>query len=213
MFLKIIIMKTVLTIFLIFTSLVTNAQSAYENGMNKAFSFWQENKIDEASNLFERIANVEKDNWLPHYYAAQINIIKTFSLKDANEIESRLNKARTSLNHAKSFSENNAEITIMEALLYTAWVAYNPSVYGMTYSQKVEALYLKAKQIEPKNPRATLYHAEWKMGAAKFFGQDPQTFCSEVDKAKVYFEQPTSTIPFYPKWGKNEVKRIQQNCI
>ncbi len=205
-------MKTVLTILTLLTITISSAQSTYEKGMEKAFDLWKNKQTEEASNLFERIAKAEKDNWLPYYYVAQINIIKTFGNKDAKEIEQRLAKAQELLNEAKSFSKGNAEILIMEALLNTAWVAYNPSVYGMTHSSKVETLYNKAKEIEPHNPRAILYHAEWKMGAAQFFGQDPKAFCPEIDKAIAYFEKEQSTIPFYPKWGKNEVKRVQKNC-
>ncbi|WP_106793322.1 hypothetical protein [Aquimarina sp. Aq78] len=205
-------MKTIIIILAFFTITATNAQSSYEKGMTKAFELWGDKNPDEAINLFERIAKAEKENWLPYYYAAQVHIITTFSIKDAEAIESRLKKAQDYLNEAKTYASDNAEILIMEALLNTAYVAYNPSVYGMTLSAKVEQLYQKAKVLEPKNPRATLYHAEWKMGGAKFFGKDPKAFCPEIEKAILYFENESHDIPFYPKWGKDQVKRVQENC-
>ncbi len=205
-------MKTILIILMLFTATIINAQAAYEKGMTKAFELWENNKQDEAINFFERIAKAEKENWLPYYYAAQVHITMTFGLKDAEEIESRLKKAQDFLNEAKTFSQNNAEILIMEAMLNTAYVAYNPSIYGPTLSAKVEELYQKAKSIEPQNPRATLYHAEWKMGSAKFWGKDPKAFCPEIEKAILYFEKETQDTPFYPQWGKDQVKRVQQNC-
>ncbi len=208
-------MKTIvsLLIFLTISMINTiNAQSSYEKGMSKAFELWKAKTPDEAINLFERIAKAEKENWLPYYYAAQVHITTTFNTKDAEVIESRLKKAQEYLNEAKTLSKENAEILIMEALLNTAYVAYNPSVYAMTLSGKVEELYQKAKALEPNNPRAMLYHAEWKMGGAKFFGKDPKAFCPEVEKAILYFEKETVKTPFYPKWGKNQVKRVQQNC-
>ncbi|WP_103070029.1 tetratricopeptide repeat protein [Aquimarina sediminis] len=189
-----------------------NAQSSYEKGMGKAFELWGNKKSDEAINLFERIAKAEKDNWLPYYYAAQIHITTTFGSKDAEAIESRLKKAQDYLNEAKTLSKENAEILIMEALLNTAYVAYKPSEYAMTLSPKVEQLYRKVKVLEPKNPRGILYHAEWKMGSARFFGNDPKAFCPEVEKAILYFENESHDTPFYPQWGKNEVKRVQKNC-
>ncbi|MFC5045069.1 hypothetical protein ACFSTE_16170 [Aquimarina hainanensis] len=206
------ILLLVLAVSASFTSEIT-AQSSYEKGMTKAFSLWKENKADEAANLFERIGRAEQDNWIPYYYVAQINILTTFGLKEATEIESRLKKAQNFINDAKTFSKDNAEIHIMEALLNTAWVAYKPSVFGMTHSTKVEQSYQAAKQLEPENPRAMLYHAEWKMGAARFFGKDPKTFCSEVEKAILYFDkEQKKEIPFYPKWGKDQIKRVQRNC-
>jgi len=206
-------MKIILATLALFTVITTNSQANYEKGMTKAFELWESKKPDEAINLFERIARAEQENWLPFYYAAQVHVVTTFGLKDGKEIESRLKKAQDFLNEAKTFSKENAEISIMEAMLNTAYVAYNPSVYGMTHSAKVEQFYQKAKVLEPKNPRAILYHAEWKMGAAKFWGKDPKAFCPEIEKAILYFESEVKNeIPFYPKWGENQIKRVQQSC-
>ena len=207
-----IIMKIILMLFTFFSILTMDAQTPYEKGMNKAFELWRNKKNDDAVNLFERIGKAEKENWLPYYYAAQIHIITTFNSKDPDNIESRLKKAQNYLNEAKTFSGSNVEILILEALLNTAYVASNPSVYAMTHAPKVEELYQKAKVLDPNNPRAILYHAEWKMGDARFWGKDPKVFCPEVEKAILYFEKESSTIPFYPDWGKNEVTRVQKNC-
>ncbi|MDY8137386.1 hypothetical protein [Aquimarina sp. 2201CG5-10] len=206
-------MKKIIIIFAFFTISITQAQSTYEKGMNKAFELWKNREVDQSINLFERIAKAEKENWLPYYYAAQVHIITTFMIKDAEEIELRLKKAQNYLNEAKIFSKDNAEILIMEAMLNTAYVVSNPSVYGMTHSAKVEALYTQAKVLEPENPRATLYHAEWKMGGAKFWGKDPKDFCPEIEKAILYFEKESDNdTPFYPDWGMDQVERIQKNC-
>jgi len=206
-------MKTIVTTLVLLLAISANAQGNYEKGMSQAFTHWRNQKPDQAINLFERIARAEKENWLPFYYAAQVHIITTFALKDGNEIESRLKKAQDFLNEAKTFSKENAEILIMEAMLNTAYVVSNPSVNGPLLSGKVEALYQKAKTLEPKNPRAMLNHAEWKMGGAKFWGKDPKDFCPEIEKAILYFENESqSDIPFYPRWGKDQIARVQQNC-
>ncbi|WP_025740089.1 tetratricopeptide repeat protein [Aquimarina pacifica] len=205
-------MKTIIILFSIFTLTIGNAQTPYEKGMSKAFELWKSTKQDEAINLFERIAKAEKENWLPYYYAAQVHITTTFGNKNKEEIESRLTKAREYLNEAKTWSKDNAEILIMEALLNTAYVVYDGANYGMTLSPKIEELYRNAKQIEPENPRAILQHAEWKMGGAKFFGKDPNVFCPEIEKAILYFEKESSEIPFYPAWGKDRAQKSLENC-
>ena len=205
-------MKLIIIIFTFLTITTGNSQTAYEKGMQKSFELWKNNKNDEAANLFERIGKAEKDNWLPFYYASQIHIITSFNIKDAEEIQLRLTKAQNYLNEAKTFSKDNAEIAIMEAMLNTAYVVFDGAKYGMTHSPKIEALYQKAKTLEPKNPRAILYHAEWQMGAAKFWGKDPKVFCPEIEKAILYFEKESSTIPFYPDWGKGQIARVQKNC-
>ena len=49
----------------LFVCSLLTAQTQSDDGMNKAFMFWKEGKSTEASDLFERIASAEKDNWLP----------------------------------------------------------------------------------------------------------------------------------------------------
>lgn len=205
-------MKTVILILVSFTLNMLMAQTPYDEGMTKAFELWKSDKADEASNLFERMAKAENQNWLPYYYAAQINIIQTYRTKDAEEIEARLNKAQKFLYAAGSITKDNVELLILEAMLNTAYVVYDSSKYAMTHSPKVEALYQQAKSLDSLNPRAILYHAEWKMGAAKYFGTDPKVYCPEIDKAIALFEKSSETTPYYPTWGLSQVSRVQKNC-
>src|SRR5690606_41607425 len=110
------------------------AQTNYEKSMEKAFNLWETNPI-EASQLFERIAAAEPDNWLPPYYAAETLILDGFTKLDNKEVlEAQLNQAQNFLNTAKSISKNNPEIMVMQALLYTVYVASDGATYGMTMS-------------------------------------------------------------------------------
>src|SRR5688572_9393618 len=70
------------------------AQTNYEKSMEKAFNFWETNPI-EASQLFERIASAEPENWLPPYYAAETLILDGFTkLNDINTLDKQLNQAQ-----------------------------------------------------------------------------------------------------------------------
>ena len=51
-------MQKFIIIALILVSGVVSAQTNFEKGMQKAFQLWQDNKVDEAENMFERISNV-----------------------------------------------------------------------------------------------------------------------------------------------------------
>ncbi|WP_378184880.1 hypothetical protein ACE939_08615 [Aquimarina sp. W85] len=205
-------MKTIIVILVSFTLNTLIAQTPYDEGMKKAFELWKSNNVDKAANLFERIAKAENKEWLPYYYAAQINIIDAYQIGDAEMIEARLTKAQEFLNAAKSITKDNAELLVLEAMLNTAYVVYDSAKYGMTHSPKVEALYQQAKKIDSLNPRAIINHAEWKMGAAKYFGKDPKIYCAEVDRAIPLFKKSTNTDPYYPTWGLNQISRIQKNC-
>ena len=87
-------MKHLITIALIIVSTITNAQTNFEKGMQKAFELWGNNQWEEAENLFERIANAEPQQWLPHYYVAQMNSLKSWNVKDEVLLKAQLDKAQ-----------------------------------------------------------------------------------------------------------------------
>jgi hypothetical protein len=204
-------MQNLIIILVLFVTGVITSQTNYEKGMQKAFELWATNPT-EASNLFERIATAEPDNWLPSYYAAQINIVSSFGEKDKEKLTAQLAKAQDLLDVSKTISKNNPEILVMEALLNTAWVAYDGATYGMTLSGKVTALYAQAQQIAPQNPRVILNKAEWAMGSARFFGQDTAPFCKDIEQALELFANFKPETSFHPKWGKNRAVQILESC-
>ena len=87
----------IITVF--FVTAVITAQTDYEQGMQKAFELWGSNPT-EASNLFERISNAEPDNWIPAYYAAQVNIVSSFGEKNEDKLRAQLKKAQDLINDA-----------------------------------------------------------------------------------------------------------------
>ncbi|MCK5401985.1 MAG: hypothetical protein KAJ28_10160 [Flavobacteriaceae bacterium] len=204
-------MQKLAIILALLVSGVITSQTNYEKGMQKAFELWGSNPV-EASNLFERIAKAEPNNWLPSYYAAQINIVSSFGEKDKEKLTAKLAKAQGLINDATTVSKNNSEILVMEALLNTAWVAYDGAAYGMTLSPKVAALYAQAEQISPNNPRVVLNKAEWNMGSARFFGQDTAPFCKDVERALDLFANFKPETAFHPKWGKERAEQILESC-
>ncbi len=188
------------------------AQNAYTKGMNKAFQLWEANNTIEASNLFERIALAEEDNWLPYYYVAQVNTFASFGEADAAVLENQLGKAKEFLDIAKRLSPNNPELLVQEALINTAWIAYDGATYGMVLSPKNAQLYTQAVKLDPNNPRVVLSKAEWDMGSALYFGKDTTPYCKDVERALKLFANFKTEIPFYPRWGEDRAKEILATC-
>ncbi|WGD35012.1 hypothetical protein [Olleya sp. YS] len=204
--------KIAITIALFVTSML-QAQTTYETGMNKAFALWGEGKVAEASNLFERIATAEKDNWLPSYYAAQVLVLDAFSkLKDKDVLDAQLKKAQTFVDEAINRSEDNAEIMVLQAMLYTAYVASDGATYGMTLSGKINSLYTTALELEPDNPRVVLSKAEWDMGSARYFGQDTKPFCEQIEQSVKLFDTFKPESAFHPNWGKERAEQLTKDC-
>ena len=181
-------MKKLIIIFILCSVGLTNAQSKFEKGMEKAFNLLKANKSKDAVNLLERISNAEKNNWLPHYYIAQINSINSWNVKDITILKAQLNKAQKHLDIAKGLSPDNAELLVMQAQIYTNWVTFDGRTYGIKYASKVTELYDMAYKLEPKNPRVVFCKADWNMGSAKYFGKDTVPFYKDIKESLVLFD-------------------------
>ncbi|MFT4942758.1 MAG: hypothetical protein ACI9RL_001238 [Candidatus Paceibacteria bacterium] len=208
-------MKSILYITLCFISFSAVAQNQYETGMQKALKLWKAEKPQEAVQLFERIASAETAEWLPNFYASQILVFSGFNEKENTVFTATMAKALTLLNMAKTNTGAlpNAEIMVLEAQYYTAWVAFDGLTYGMQYAGKVAALYQKAAAIAPNNPRVVLGKAEWDIGSAKFFGGDVSAYCNEVTRAIGLFETFTPESDLHPSGGQEHAMQVQQqNC-
>ncbi|MGW9686703.1 hypothetical protein [Flagellimonas sp. 2504JD1-5] len=206
-------MKKLILLVILFGSIgVTWAQDQYMKGMEKAFQLWKDQKPMEAANIFERIAMAEKDNWVPHYYVAQINTIYSFGEKDFEKLSKQLEKAREFSDMAKSISPDNPELLVQEALINTAWIAFDGATYGMTLSGKTTQLYQRALELAPENPRVVFSKAEWDMGSARYFGKDTAPYCKDVERALQLFANFNNDTPFYPAWGKDRAEQVSAQC-
>ncbi len=205
-------MKYILIFLATLISTATIGQSQYEAGMKNAFELWTNQNTNEAVALFERIGQAEKENWLPIYYAANVLISNSFSIEEEEKRMSTLEKAKKYIKEAHERSENNDEIYTLEGLLYTAYVAFDPGTYAMQYSQKIMELHNKAININPNNPRALANKIEYEMGGAKFFNQDLKPYCDQLQDILVKFDQQNSQLVFAPKYGKERVLEIIQDC-
>lgn len=203
--------KIIITLVLFVTSQLFS-QGQFEQGMGKAFALWGEGKNSEASAMFERIASAEKESWLPNYYVAFVNTTTAFSTKDKEQVNALLTKAQTALDVELAKFPNNAELLVMQAMIHTAWISFDPMTNGMKLSGKVMELYAKAERIEPNNPRVVFSKAEFEMGSARYFGTDTKPMCSQIEKAIELFTTFKPQSNFHPKWGLERAKSMKSNC-
>ncbi|QXP79652.1 MULTISPECIES: hypothetical protein [Winogradskyella] len=205
-------MKTIITTLLFILTTVTQAQTDFEKGMAKAFKLWEQGETDKAENMFERIAKAEPKEWLPDYYIAQINSLKSWGEKDEVVLKAQLDKAQKHLDDAMLKSENNAELLVMQAHILTNWVAFDGMTYGMKYSAKISELYAKASAIDATNPRVAFGKAEWGMGSAKYFGKDIAPYCKEIEASVKLFDTFNPKSALHPNWGKERAIAVSKQC-
>jgi hypothetical protein len=203
--------KIIIAIVFFITSLVS-AQGQFEQGMGKAFQLWGEGKNTEASAMFERIAAAEKTSWLPNYYVALVNTTTAFGIKDKEQIDLLLTKAQNALDVELIKTPNNAELLVMQAMIHTAWIAFDPMTNGQKLSGTVMELYAKAQAIAPENPRVVFGKAEFEIGGAKFWGKDTKPMCGQIEKAIGLFATFKPESPFSPKWGLERAEAALKNC-
>jgi hypothetical protein len=164
------------------------------------------------ANSFERIANVEKTQWLPFYYAALTTVSSAYTLSDGSfgdkstTIDPLADKAEGFINKAESLSKDNSEIWIVKKMLATLRLMANPMARYMEFGPIAEAALGTARKLNPENPRTDLLEAQDLYFTPEQFGGDKQ-------KAKVLFEtairkygafKPESSI--HPTWGLGQAK-------
>jgi hypothetical protein len=205
-------MKTIITAFVFFTCSLLSAQTQFEQGMGKAMQLWGSGKSTEAIATFERIASVEKTNWLPNYYIAFIGTINAFETKDKAAVTALISRSQQAIDDASLISPNNPEIMVVQAMLYTAILVQDPMTNGQKYSVLALEQYDKALAIDPKNPRAVFSKAEFEIGGAKYWGTDTKPMCAAIAKSIELFTNFKPQSQFHPNWGADRAQKALENC-
>ena len=205
-------MKNLILTLAVLVSGFATAQGQFEQGIGKAMQLWGEGKNTEASAMFERIASAEKTNWLPNYYIATVNCFAAFRAQDKEQMSQLLTKAQAALDIEMTKTPNNPELIVIQCMIYTAWLNYDPMTYGMKYSRTVMELYGKAEAIAPTNPRVVYGKAEFGIGGAKWTGADVKVLCKEVERSIGLFAIFKPENAFSPNWGLQRAEEALKGC-
>jgi len=165
--------------------------------------------LTELANSFERIANAEKTQWLPFYYAALCYINKAngyFQTQELDKIDPLMDKAEPLLTKAEELEKNNSEIMCLKKMFNTGKMMADPMNRYMTYGQPAAEALEIAKSLNPENPRVYLlegidkYYTPEQWGGSKTEGK--KLFEAAMKKYEAF--KPASSI--HPSWGIGQVK-------
>ena len=204
--------RIIILVVIYFISQLTHSQAKFEQGMNQAFTLLSENKYDEATNMLERIANAEPENWLPPYHIALLKARTSFSIKDKSKQEAQIKSAENFIADADVLSSNNSEIYVVKAMINVAKIASNPMVIGAALSGPTSVLYQKAIALDKTNPRAHSGLVEFEMGSARFFKQDLTPFCQRLQESIKLYDDFKPANKFSPNWGKEWTLKVIEGC-
>ena len=213
--------KIITTIAILFVTLSIFSQSnkaKYFQKMGQTLGEYAScNSIEDynkLSNKFIQISNVEKQEWLPLYYAAHCKIIMSFmEHEDKIKKDAYLDVAEKMINQMLEIDSANPEIFTLQAFMYTARLVVDPMTRGQEYSMKATATAQKALAFNKTNPRALYIILSNKIGFAKFFGKEIVEECKEANELfSKWDEYNASENPLAPKWGKTQVEEIVNEC-
>ena len=165
------------------------------------------------ANQFSVIANMETDEWLPLYYEAQCYILIGFmNSLDAQERDSYLAKASSSIDKLIEKAPGEAEVFTLQAFCYTGQMLINPAERSMSTAPLIYAAIGRSLAMEPNNPRALFLRISNELGTASFFGSDTAPFCKQAAELLESWDSYELKTPLHPRWGRQETEGIVERC-
>jgi hypothetical protein len=164
--------------------------------------------LKDLGNAFERIAEAEKTQWLPYYYAALAHVNSGYYLTGgqmggmATTLDPIADKAEQLIAKAEELSKDNSEIFVVKKMIATLHLMADPMTRYTQYGPQAQQALETARRLNPENPRVYLLE-----GQDKFF--TPEQYGGSKTEAKSLFEQalqkyetfkPVSSID--PVWGR-----------
>ncbi len=164
------------------------------------------------ANTFERIGMAEKNQWLPFYYAAFLQINYVFMLQDKSNADAGADKAESLINKADSLSPDNSEISTLKSMNATARMTVNPESRYMQYAGVINGETEKAMKQDPTNPRPYYLKGQNLKYTPEAFGGGCKTAAEILEQAATRFETFKPASELHPDWGKERNKTILAEC-
>ncbi len=164
------------------------------------------------ANSFERIANTEKTEWLPYYYAAFLQVNYGFREQDKSQVDAVADKATELLNKADSLSPNNSEISCIKSMIATCHMMVDPmqrwQQYGAESSDNMEA----AMAQDPNNPRPYFLKGQNLKYTPEQFGGGCKTAKPVLQTALEKFAAFKPASELHPNWGQSTAQKVFDDC-
>ena len=157
---------------------------------------------------FERIAEAEKTQWLPYYYAALGNAMTgimsvgdNIFANNSDKTDPKADAAQKALDKAISLSKETSETWVIKKLIATLRMLGDVMSRYMTYGPEGATALETAKKLDPNNPRVYLLEAQDKYNTPEEYGGSKSEAKVLFEKAKELYAvaKPESTI--HPQWG------------
>jgi hypothetical protein len=203
--------KLVLSTAILFLVSVSFAQSEkYVNAMKgniaQLDSMMIKGNSVELANNFERIADAEKTQWLPYYYAAYCTVIQAMVAQDKSKNDAIADKAQELINKADSINgKENSETDVIKAMIGIAHMVVDPQSRYMTYGPQYQEMIEKSESLDSTNPRPVLLQAQNTFYTPEQFGGGKDVAKPMFEKAKALDDAFKPETELSPNWGRTSI--------
>jgi hypothetical protein len=164
------------------------------------------------ANSFERIANAEKNQWLPYYYAAFCQVNCGFMEQDKTKVDGIADKASLLIAKADSLMPGNSEISCIKSMIASCHMMVNPMQRWMQYGQESSSNIDAAIKQDANNPRPYYLRGQGLKYTPEQFGGGCKTAKPQLETALEKFDTFKPATELDPNWGKPIVERLLAEC-
>lgn len=211
-------MKTYLSILLVLiASTLAGAKDNYEKAMQDALDQLEAAstvaQLQPVANLFDRIADVKNDDWLPQYHAAYARVMMAAMEEAVENKDAYLDAAQLNLDAVEKLEHDASERLALQGFLHMIRMSVDPG-RGMELGMVCGGIIQEAIDHNNQNPRAVLMLGQFQFGSAQFMGQDTSEACGLFDETLRLLELSDSESEnnFLPNWGEHIADQGKQQC-
>jgi len=205
---KVLLMISTISLF----SFSAIAVSDYEKGMLKGLEMLKNANDLQASidvvNYFERVAEANKTEWLPLYYAGYASLSVGFQQEKVEMKDDWYQKGLGFVKKAELLKENESELLAMEGYLTLMYISNDPMKRAPSQTRNAIGLLEKAKALNPNNPRPWFIHGQNTFYTPEFYGGGAKNAKPLLDKALALYNAFTPENNLMPVWGKERCEML-----
>lgn len=209
--------KILLAFAVLFITVATMAQSEKYNGaMTAKIAELANNKTADdwlsSSAAFERIADAEKEQWLPYYYAAYTQCLYALIKNDAVNNDQYADKVEALVAKADALAPNNSEVSVVKSIVATLRMIVNPMQRYQQYGPAIEKALNDAKSQDPNNPRPYFIQGQNLRYTPEQFGGGCASAKPVLEEALKKYGDFKPASELHPNWGKKQVEDLIAGC-
>lgn len=164
-----------------------------------------------ASNEFERVADMEKEEWLPLYYQSYAHMMSAVQLMEKGEMKACMAHVKTAddkIRQAMKIAPKESEVYALQAFILQGYIWEDPQTNGAQYTSMIMQAVETAIGLNPANPRGFYIKGQQLYHMPAYIGGGPQAAKPFLEKALAKYGSFKPASAIHPVWGKEMVEQI-----